>query len=144
MGWSDGLLVGVAEYLAAGGVGTWNPSGTYAAGQTGIFLAVVPVAPDRSITLTEYGPLDQDGIGDVTQGLQIRCRGTKDPRVVMGIRDGIRDVLDGLAHIDLGGVTVSQIFHLSGVALGQDSGDRHERSDNYAIQARRTTALRND
>jgi hypothetical protein len=145
MSWTTDLLTGVAEHLGAAGAGTWRPDGTgYASGETAIVLAVSPPEPDRLIVLTEYGPLDADGIGDVVMGLQVRTRGTTDPRVVMAIRDAVHEALDGLAHVDLSGVKVSQIFHQSGTPIGQDGNDRHERTDNYYVQARRATALRND
>ena len=48
---------------------------------------------------------------------------------------------DGLSFVTFGQVVVSQINHSSGVPLGIDGNQRHERSDNYDIQARRTSAL---
>jgi hypothetical protein len=145
--WTTDLLTGLAVYGAAGGGGTWNPTGTTAAGQTGIVIATTPPEPDRIVILTPYGPLGQWDDGDVLQGLQVRFRGDPgDPTSTYDLRDTWRDLLDGIGGdglVDIGGVTVSQIYHDSGTALGFDDNGRLEWSDNFHIQAARPTALRN-
>jgi len=144
--WTKELLVGAAVYSAAGGVGTWNPTGTYTSNQTGILLVSVPLAPNKCIVLTPYGPLNQWDDGDVLQGLQVRYRGDpNDPTSTLDIRDAFRDRFDGLGGDGLfafGTVTVSQIYHDSGTSLGFDGNGRLEWSDNFHIQAARPTALR--
>lgn len=143
MSWTSDVVTGVAEMLAAAGVGVWNPTGTaYGPDDVAIVLSAVPPEPDRCITLTAYGPLANDGHGDVTLGLQVRVRGTTDPRVVLDLVDAVADVLDGLEMTAIGGVPVSQVFQRPGAAIGQDSNDRHEYSSNFYIQAQRVTALR--
>lgn len=147
MSWTSDLLTGIAERLAAAGVGTWTPSGTYTSGQTGIFIAVMPPGPadgsgDRCIVLTDYDPDGGNSSGDVAPRVQVRCRGTRnDPFSAIDLASDVRDVLDGLASVTFGQVVVSQINHASGTPLGIDGNDRHERSDNYDVQARRTSAL---
>lgn len=148
MTWTADLLTGIAEHLHAESVGTWNPAGVYTAGQTGIYIAVMPPGSatssshDKAIVLTDYDPNGGNSGGDVFPRLQVRCRGTRnDPLSVLAIKDAVRDALEGLASIQFGQVTVSGINHSSGVPLGIDGNGRHERSDNYQIQARRESAL---
>lgn len=142
MSWTSDLLIGLAEHLAAQGVGSWSPSGVYTSGQTGIFIAVMPPAPDKAIVLTDYDPNGGNTSGDVAPRVQVRCRGLRnDPFSAIDLASAVRDAIDGLAHVTFGSVEVSGINHISGVPLGVDGNDRHERSDNYDIQARRTSAL---
>ncbi|THV26009.1 minor capsid protein [Glycomyces paridis] len=147
MSWTSDLLVGIAEHLAAEGVGSWNPSGIYASGQIGVFIAVMPPGPadgsgDRVIVLTDYDPNGGTSGGDTTPRLQVRCRGARnDPLSVTVIKDAVRKALEGLDAVQFGEVTVSGINHVSGTPMGIDANQRHERSDNYEIQARRTSAL---
>jgi hypothetical protein len=146
MTWTKDLITGIAVYSAAGGVGTWSPSGSYTTGQTGILIAKVPPAPNKCIVLTPYGPLEQWDDGDVLQGLQARYRGDpNNPTSTLDIRDAFRDRFDGLGGtgvFDVGAVLVSQIYHDSGTSLGFDGNGRLEWSDNFHIQAARPTALR--
>jgi hypothetical protein len=151
MSWTSDLLVGIAERLAAQGVGTWNPNGVYTSGQTGIYIAVMPPgdasnsAWDRAIVLTDYDPNGSNSSGDVAPRVQVRCRGLRnDPFSAIDLAAAVRDAIDGLEHVTFGSVEVSGINHISGVPMGIDGNHRHERSDNYDIQARRVTALRTE
>ncbi|WP_067470016.1 minor capsid protein [Actinomadura macra] len=147
MGWHTSLLTGLAAHLAANGVGTWRPDGTaYAPAETAIVLGKMPPHPDRVIALNTY-PVGQDGIGDVTVGLQVRARAGRDPRTALDLADAARDILDGAVRLNLGGVWVSQISHRNGEELtalptADTQADRVERVDNYYLQASRITALR--
>jgi len=128
------LVTGVAEYLAAQGVAEWKPNGGYTSDERGIFILAVPTSPDQVATLTTY-PVDIGyGTTDVTVGLQVRTRGTRDPRTLMRLRDSIFTALDGLAHTELNGVPVAQIHWQSGGVLGLDANQRPEHTDNYYIQ----------
>lgn len=151
MSWTSDLLVGIAGHLAAQGVGTFNPAGVYASGQVGIYYAVMPPGDptsngwDQAIVLTDYDPNGGNSAGDVAPRVQIRCRGLRnDPMSAIDLAAAVRDALDGLAHVTFGSVEVSGINHISGVPMGIDGNNRHERSDNYDIQARRVTALRTE
>lgn len=147
MAWSSDLLAGIAELLADRGVGAWRPDGTaYAPDETAIVVGTMPPGPDRVICLNWY-PVDLDGRGDVTVGVQVRTRAGADARDVLDLSDAVYDVLDGLAGVELGGVWVSQIFRRSGEELGAAAGvdrqaDRHERVDNYYVQAARPSPNR--
>lgn len=148
MSWTSDLLIGLAEHLAAQGVGSWNPAGIYTAGQAGIYIAAMPPGDedgpdlDRAIVLTDYDPNGGNTSGDVMPRVQVRCRGLRnDPFSAIDLAAAVRAELEGLSHVTWGQVEVSGINHISGVPLGVDGNDRHERSDNYDIQARRTSAL---
>ena len=147
MSWTSDLLIGIAEHLAAEGVASWNPSGLYTAGQTGIYIAVMPPGPadgsgDRVVVLTDYDPNGGTTGGDTSPRLQVRCRGVRnDPLSVLAIKDAVRAALEGLDAVVFGEVTVSAINHVSGTPMGIDGNNRHGRSDNYEILARRSSAL---
>lgn len=146
MGWTADLLRGVADLLAARGVGTWRPDTAYQTDETAIVLGTMPPDPDRVVCLTCY-PVDLDGHGDVTVGIQVRTRAGQDPRDVLDLADTVYDALDGLAGVELGGVWLSQMYRRSGEELGASAGvdqqaDRHERVDNYYAQAARPSPNR--
>jgi hypothetical protein len=149
--WTSDLLTGIAGHLHTVGAGTWNPTGVYASGQTGIYIAVMPAGSttnagfDKAIVLTDYDPNGGNSGGDVFPRMQVRCRGLRnDPLSVLAIKDNVRTALEGLESVQFGEVTVSGINHLTGAPMGIDGNQRHERSDNYEIQARRTSALLTD
>ncbi len=151
MSWTSDLLIGLAEHLAAQGAGTFNHGAVYASGQTGIYFAVMPPGDetdpgwDRAIVLTDYDPNGGNNSGDVAPRVQVRCRGVRnDPLSAINLAAAVRDAIDGLTHVTWDSVEVSGINHISGVPMGTDKNDRHERSDNYDIQARRVTALRTE
>lgn len=150
MSWTSDLLTGIAETLDAAGVGLWRPDGVYGPGEVGIYIAYMPPgsesgSPDRCIVLTDYDPNGGNNSGDVAPRVQVRCRGGRnDPVSVIDLASDARDALDGLAHVTWGQVEVSGVNHSSGVPLGVDGNGRHERSDNYDIQARRTSALQDE
>lgn len=144
-GWTSRLLTGLAEHLAAAGVGTWRPTGAYQPTETGIVIRAVPQSPDRIITLAAYPvATDLPGMADHTQGIQIRCRGTQDPRVVEDLSDAIFDALDSLAGVVWGEIPVVQVWRQSYTSLGQDGNGRWETSSNYYCQAMRPTQHRTD
>ncbi|MEK8108659.1 hypothetical protein NKG94_34495 [Micromonospora sp. M12] len=78
-GWTSRLITGLAEHLAAAGIGTWRASGIYQAAETAIVIRAVPPSPDRLITLAAYVVGGGHGNASTTQGVQIRLRGGKDP-----------------------------------------------------------------
>lgn len=137
-GFTTDLLVGVAELLAGADVALWHSDGTpYAAGQTGIVLRDLPATPDRVVTLTGYGVDDHVALADVTVGVQVRCRAGRDPRDVDDLADAVYEVLHGLEEQTVGGISVVQMWRQSWTPMGRDGNDRHERADNYYVQAMR-------
>lgn len=145
-GWTSRLLTGLAEHLAAAGIGVWRPDGPpYTADEIGIVTRAIPTSPDRIITLAPYAVgTALPGMADHTQGVQVRCRGTQDPRVVEDIADAVFDRLDGVTRLTLGGIPVVQIYRQSYTSLGQDQNGRWESSSNYYVEAMRPTSNRTD
>lgn len=142
-GWAMNLTTGMAEYLAAGGAGVWNPAGIYTPDQIGILLRAIPATPDQVITLSPYPVIAEPGLADVIHGVQLRVRGTRDPRVCDDIGDACYELLHGLSHLSFGGpvvwggVQVVQVTLQSQLPLGQDDNGRWETSHNYYVQAMR-------
>lgn len=145
-GYTSRLLAGLAEHLAAAGIGTWDPTGaTYAAGATAIVIRAIPAQPDRLITITAY-PLGNNlpGMADHVTGVQVRVRGTQDPRVCDDLADAIFDLLDGATALTWGGIPVKDVGRRSYTSLGQDGSRRWERSENYLVDAMRPTSKNTD
>jgi len=143
-GWTSRLLTGLAEHLAANGVGAWRPNGpSYTANEVGIVIRAIPATPDRIITLAAY-PVNAGlpGLADITTGVQIRCRGTVDPRVVEDVGDAAFDLLDGATGLTWGGIPVVQVYRQSYAPLGSDGNGRWESSHNYYVDAMRPTVNR--
>lgn len=144
-GWTSRLLAGLAEHLQAAGIGVWRPDGpSYTAAEVGIVIRGIPTSPDRIITLAPYVVASPPGLADVTQGVQIRVRGTKDPRVAEDLADSVFDRLDSAHGITWGGIPIVQVYRQSYAALGADANGRWETSSNYYVEAMRPTAHRTD
>jgi hypothetical protein len=142
-GWTSRLLTGLADHLAANGVGVWRPAGAYEAGEVAIVVRAIPQSPDRLITLAAYILEDvAPGLADSDVGVQIRVRGTTDPRVAEDIGDAVFDLLDSAEHLSWGGVLVTSVARQSSAPLGQDTNDRWEMSHNYRVEAVRPTSNR--
>lgn len=148
MGWTTNLLTGLAEYLAAGDAGTWDPDDVFdpAATVPPISLRALPDAPDRAIAMATYPVADGDdaGLADVLTAVQIRTRGTTDPTTVDDVADAVFDRIHGAEHLVLGGVHVTLIWRQSGAIVGPDESGRFERTDNYYLHAARANAHRPD
>ncbi|MDP9799346.1 hypothetical protein J2S43_007858 [Catenuloplanes nepalensis] len=144
-GWTARLLTGLAEHLAAAGIGAWRPDGSpYRAAETAIVYRSIPPAPDRLITLAPYPVTGQPGLADVVQAVQIRLRGTADPRACDDLADAIYNLLDGASGLRWGGIAVVQVYRQSHTSLGQDGTGRWERSENYYVAAMRPTSNNTD
>lgn len=143
MGWTADLLVGIAEHLAANAGATWKPSGAYVTSDVRpIIITAVPASPDVVIVLTPYGVTDDPALNDTVQGVQVRTRGTKDPRVVTALDDDVFDALHGLSGVVLNGVHVIQMYRQSAAPLGVDGNGRHEATANYYVQTARPSTHR--
>lgn len=144
-GWTSRLLTGLAEHLAAAGVGTWRVTCAYTANEVGIYIRAIPQAPDRIITLAAY-PIGtaRQGLADHDAAVQIRLRGTADPRVVEDQADAVYELLDGARRLTLGGIPVQLVWRQSYTSLGDDTAGRWERSENYYLQAMRPTSNNTD
>jgi hypothetical protein len=142
-GWTSQLIAGLAQYLEDGGAGVWRPDGSaYEAGEIAITDRDIPPEPDEVITLADYPVASTRGMQDVTVGVQLRIRGTTDPRVCRDIGDACFELLDGLAHAVFGDIRIVQMYRQSAGSLGKDAQDRWEASHNYYVEAMRLTANR--
>src|SRR5690242_18967164 len=95
---------GLARHIAAAGIGlTYRNDGSpYAAAEAGVTILAVPDAPDRSVALGPYpGTEDSDRNPWRMPRMQIRTRGTTDPRVVLELDDACRQVLHALGPVTL-------------------------------------------
>lgn len=134
------LCEGVAEYLAAAGLGLSYPppdSGVYAATQTGISIMAVPPTPNRLVVLTPYPLGDDPTLSNSRIGMQIRTRSAgADPRDVLALDDAIADQLLGNYPLRLPtGVHIGTLTRTSAVSLGQDDATppRWGWSSNYRL-----------
>jgi len=146
MGFTSDLLYGIAERLQAAEVATWRPTGSYQVGETPIVMQSMPATPDRCVTLAAYDVASPLADHCVT-GVQVRCRGTRDPRVVDDLTDDVRDALHGLgAHgpVELHGIHVALVVRNSSADLGPDGNGRFETTSNFYVTAARPSALLTD
>lgn len=145
-GFTSRLLTGMAEHLDAAGIGDWDPTGTsYADGDTAIVIRAIPDQPDRLITLAAY-PLGTNlpGMADHRVAVQVRLRGSTDPRDCDDLADAIFDALDGCGRQTWSEIPVKDVIRRSYTSLGQDGSRRWERSENYEVDAMRPTANNTD
>lgn len=131
---------GLALHLDSLGLITYSPDGT--AGDT--FVGTMPDAPDEAVSVTPYdaGPQDTMIAYDAVR-VQIRVRGTADPRVSYDRAYALYDALNGLS-----GTTLPDGTHLilatapTPSPLGKDSAGRHEHVVNVEAEYEAITAHR--
>lgn len=133
MGIQNDLLNGIAGLIQSAGIATFNTTGSYQAADTAIFFKAVNPTPDRIVTLTAYQVSDQPAQAESKFGVQVRMRGTQDPRDVDELGDAIFVLLHGLTNTTFGSVTVEQCLRQSSITLGQDTSKRWERADAFYI-----------
>ncbi|MFD8948993.1 minor capsid protein [Streptomyces xanthophaeus] len=126
------VLDSLARHLAAAGLLAYDPTGR--SGDT--FVEAMPPAPDRAVSLALYdaGP-QASRDDDQDRRLQIRVRGTADPRVSRTRCEALHDVLQGLAGVELpGGVhLVLATSRGTPAPMGTDSSGRHEHVVNFDL-----------
>lgn len=144
MGYTKDLLEGVAQYLAAGGVGVWKSSGVYTSTETGIILRTLPQSPDRVIVLAAYPVANDPSLSTTVTGMQVTTRwGGADPRPTDDLTDAVFDRLHGAHGIDLpGGIRLVECLHRSGSTQGQDANQRWRNADNYYLTTHRPSPHR--
>lgn len=135
------LLTGIAQYLENAGVGTFETAGTPNTATTAICIIGLPQTPDRIVCLTDYPVEDSAVLTDAIVGLQVRCRGTTDPRTAADLHDAVFNALHGMAGQTFNtgddAVNTVDIYRQSSTNLGPDVNGRWERSDNYYIRHNR-------
>lgn len=139
MGHTSSLIEGLAQLMEAAGLGFYRPDGVYQDDEVGIYLHRLPEGPDKAYALTPY-PVEDTGLTDVTDGVQIRMRAGPDPREVSDMADAVRDLLHGRESVVLGTVRVSLIWRQSQAPMGQDPHGREEISSNYYARSARPSA----
>lgn len=133
MSTSAALRNGIAELLGDAGIGTYNTA------DPSIFAELLPSKPNRAIAVAHYPVTQSARTADTVEGIQIRYRTAgEDPDTTADLGDLIRDALDGLEHVDVGGIHVSLIQWQSGAYLGQDSSRRWEAVQNFHLTTTRT------
>jgi hypothetical protein len=136
------FLEELAQYLETEGTGNYDPDGI-----TGdIFVAVMPPKPDAAIAIFPTGGSRADGRHAYDYPtVQVRVRGTLDPRPAYTRLQGIYNLLHGLDNIVLSGGT--HIFNCNGLQsapqyIGADSNQRHEFVINFEFHIRAETGNR--
>ncbi|MFJ1865548.1 minor capsid protein [Streptomyces sp. NPDC088097] len=135
------LLDGLARHLAARGHGTYDKTG--ASGD--LYIEALPSTPGACVVLGIYddGTVQDSRIGYDTVAVQVRVRGTTDPRVSRQRALAIRSELHGLGQVTLPDGTELLLSVARNVAgLGTDENRRHEHVFNALMQVRSVTAHR--
>lgn len=137
------LLDGLAADLDDAGIATYDPGGPYTDGDPPVVtIGGTPPHPDRAAALMAY-PVDDDyKLSDSVVAVQVRTRGTIDPRTVERLADDVFDRWHGVMATDYGGVYVVAMWRQSGAQLGRDDSGRWERSDNYYLTIHRSSTHR--
>ncbi|MFE5777080.1 minor capsid protein [Brachybacterium sp. NPDC056505] len=137
----EAIVTGLAVLLDGEGIASWSPSGTLTGPGPVIAMAAVPESPDRVVTLTAYTVTDDPAFSDSTIAVQVRVRGTTDPRTTWATSGAVFDVLQAWTG-DLGGVPVIECHRQVSAPLGQDGNRRWEQADTYYMQTHTPTRHR--
>lgn len=119
------LLDGLARYLDGLGLLDYDPTGN--SGDT--FIETMPPGPDKAVSLALYDGAPPQARDDAdTPRLQIRVRGTPDPRVSRARCTALYRALHGLAGVELPDGTWLTLAAARGTPapMGLDSNGRHE------------------
>ncbi|MFC8432257.1 minor capsid protein [Streptomyces sp. NPDC057253] len=137
------LLDGLARHLQAKSLVSYKP--TSADGDC--FLENMPPSPDVAIVLTIYddGRESDSLLGYDEPRVQVRVRGTQDPRVSRQMCQAIRSELHGLGPVTLPDGTeliLSVALQNAAASLGADELGRHEHVANFRMEHRAVTEHR--
>lgn len=120
----------------------YDLAGPYAPDTVGIYLAGLPTRPDLAVAITTYASDDHTGLNSDTVAVQVRTRGTTDPRTAQRIEAAIHDAMQGATHVDLPTAYVVHIARQSQAQMGPDSSGRYELASNYNLALNRPTQHR--
>ncbi|MFA9432890.1 MULTISPECIES: minor capsid protein [unclassified Egicoccus] len=113
---------------------------TYDGPGNDVFIDAMPTTPDVAVVITGYGGPEADVAGGWDHPrIQIRVRGTADPRISRSRLQAIYDALHGLSGITLpDGTWLADCHGLqsSPQSLGRDSNGRHEHAINFELDVR--------
>lgn len=132
------VLEGLAQHMADLGIAIYSPSGIYTGTPSlpAIYFGPFPTAgPDRAVTLNHYGSDPDIFTVDTTPEMyvQIRWRGTKDPRVVHDDAWRGFTALHNTSGSWPGGIDVRCITrHIDG-PLDADTNGRFIKPDSYTV-----------
>jgi hypothetical protein len=137
------LLDGLARHLqdkALVSYQTASPGGD-------CFLESMPPSPDVAVVLTIYDDSQESDskLGYDEPRVQVRVRGTKDPRVSRQRCAAIRDELHGLGEVTLPDGTeliLSVALQGAPASLGLDENGRHEHVCNFRMEIRNISTHR--
>jgi hypothetical protein len=136
------LLDGVARYLMARGHVTYDPAGV----SGDCFIESTPSTPDACVVLTVYddGAETDSQIGYDDIPVQVKGRGTTDPRVSRRRVQAIRDELLGLGETLLpdGTYLLLCLGNAAVAGLGVDENRRHQHVANLKLRVRSATPHR--
>lgn len=135
MSFTTDLLAGMAQDIAAAGIGTYRSDGSvYLLDETGVVFKNLPESPDRCIVLTAYGSTDEAKSNLNSINVQIWMRGLpRQPLDVDHLGDDIFNLFQGVESRWYGTAFAVQILRKSTIQLGTDANQRWERSDNYVV-----------
>ena len=110
-----------------------------------VFISTMPDKPDTVVMVTEYGSTsdDKNPFDDIS--IQVRVRGTRDPRVSYNIAKEIYDELHGLTNTVLisdGTRIVKVVAQNTPIDIGRDDNLRHEWTVNLQIEVRNISTNR--
>lgn len=131
------ILDAVAAHLAGLGLVVYDPTGAVEPGDWSLFVESLPDQPDRAVALFRYGGPPPDPLwpwDDVN--VQVRVRGTADPRVSGDRAQAVYSALHGLSETTLpGGVWVQDATanQAGPVSIGTDPAGRHEHTVNFTF-----------
>src|SRR5690606_8108532 len=104
----------------------------------------LPQTPDKAIAITTYPVREAATHGHADSiGMQVRVRGTTDPRVALDLDDEIFNLTQGFTGHLSNGIGVTLIDRNSQIPLGQDGNNRWEITSNYYLTLTRDTDRRN-
>jgi len=135
-GYNSTLMTGFAQLFEDASLGMFDTSGVYPEDAVGIFLGMTPDKPDRALTIMSY-PVEDTDLTNVITGLQLRFRGSRDPRQVEDLSDAVYDLIHNKSHYQVNGIHVELSWRQSGAWMGQDANQRVERVENYYMHAER-------
>lgn len=137
------LLDGLARHLQEQDLVNYQP----AAPGGDLFLEDMPPTPDEAVALTIYddGREPDSLLGYDEPYVQVRVRGTSDPRVSRRRCAAIRDELHGLGPLTLPDGTeliLSVALQNAPASLGIDQLGRHEHVANFRMEVRNISTHR--
>lgn len=137
------LLDGLARYLQERGLVTYDPSGV----SGDCFIEIMPSSPDEAVALTIYDDrVESDSLLPYDEPkVQVRVRGTTDPRVSRHRCAAIRSHLHGLGPVVLPDGTnliLSVAIQAAAASIGADENRRHEHVCNFRMEVRQTSVHR--